>query len=148
MTKVPMALRPSTPFRGRARRLQPGQGDIDEAVDSRLGAKSSGGSKGMQTVGGEFVGRGVRPDVADFGGFGQQAADHGVDVLLRASDVVGLAAGVALIATMHLGLGGAALASTAWTGLIGNVLLVAVLGTLSIIVAHLLLGRFAFRRRK
>jgi hypothetical protein len=62
--------------------------------------------------------------------------------------VVGLAAAVALIATVHLGLGGAALASTAWTALIGNVLVVALLGALVFIVAHLFLGRFAFRRRK
>jgi hypothetical protein len=62
--------------------------------------------------------------------------------------VLGLAAGAALIVAVHLGLGGAALAATSWTGRVGGILMMAILGFFVLVAAHIILGRFAFRRGK
>jgi hypothetical protein len=53
-----------------------------------------------------------------------------------------------LIVALHLGVGGAALAASAWTGWVGNVLLAAILGTVVFIAAHVVLGRYAYRGGK
>lgn len=49
---------------------------------------------------------------------------------------------------MHLGLGGAALAASRWTGWATNIVLAVVLVTIIIIAGHLILGRMAIRRVK
>jgi hypothetical protein len=54
----------------------------------------------------------------------------------------------ALIVALHLGLGGAALAASAWTGWVGNILLVTTLATVVVIGAHVILGRYAYRGGK
>lgn len=54
----------------------------------------------------------------------------------------------ALILALHLGVGGAALAALAWTGWVGNMLLVVVLGAVGVIGAHVILGSAAYRGGK
>jgi hypothetical protein len=62
--------------------------------------------------------------------------------------VLALLSAGSLIVALHLGLGGAALAASAWTGWVGNVLLAAILGTVVVIAAHVILGRYAYRGGK
>ena len=61
---------------------------------------------------------------------------------------LGLLAGGAVVVALHLGLGGAALAHAAWTGWVGNIVLVIILVKLVFIASHLIMGRYAFRRGK
>jgi hypothetical protein len=66
----------------------------------------------------------------------------------RLLGIVALLGGGALIVALHLGLGGTALAATALTGWLGNTLLAIILAATVLIAAHLLVGRFVFRRGK
>lgn len=61
---------------------------------------------------------------------------------------VGLVGAGALIVAAHVGLGGAVLATAAWTGWVDNVLLASILGTVVFLAAHVIAGRYAFRRGK
>ncbi|MDO3634590.1 hypothetical protein [Mycolicibacterium arseniciresistens] len=53
-----------------------------------------------------------------------------------------------MIVALHLGLGGAALAASAWTGWIGNAVLVGIVGAAVVVGAHVIAGRFAYRSGK
>jgi hypothetical protein len=60
----------------------------------------------------------------------------------------GLLSAGALVIALHLGLGGAALAASALTDWAGNILLVIILVKVGFIAAHLIAGRYAYRRGK
>lgn len=60
----------------------------------------------------------------------------------------GLVAVGVLIVALHVGLGGTAVATSAWTGWAGNIVLVIIVGKAVFIAAHVLTGRYAFRRGK
>jgi hypothetical protein len=61
---------------------------------------------------------------------------------------IALVAGVVLVAAVHLGLFGAALAASKWTSWGANVIVLLLLGKVLFMGAHVLLGRFAIRRGK
>jgi hypothetical protein len=63
-------------------------------------------------------------------------------------DTIALVAGGALVVAVHLGLGGAALAASAWTSWATNIVLAIILLKLITIAGHVMLGRFAIRRGK
>lgn len=64
----------------------------------------------------------------------------------RRGKTIGMMAGGALIVAVHLGLGGAALAASAWTGWAANTVLVVVLLKVVFMGGHVVLGRLAIRR--
>jgi hypothetical protein len=59
-----------------------------------------------------------------------------------------LVAVVVLVVAVHLGLGGAALAASSWTGWATNIVLAVIVLKLIAVAAHIVLGRFAIRRGK
>lgn len=61
---------------------------------------------------------------------------------------IALAVGAALVVAVHLGVGGAALATSAWTGWAANIVLALILLKLVTIAGHLVLGYFALRGGK
>jgi hypothetical protein len=65
----------------------------------------------------------------------------------RLAAIAVIAAG-ALIVALHLGLGGAALAASAWAGWIGNIVVAVIVGTVVVIGVHVTAGRFAYRGGK
>lgn len=66
----------------------------------------------------------------------------------RRLTMLGLLAGSALIVAVHLGIGGAAVATLPWTGRVGISLIVLILAPLIFIAGHVIVGHFAFRRGK
>jgi hypothetical protein len=66
----------------------------------------------------------------------------------RLLGITALLGGGALIVALHLGLGGSALATTDLTGWPGYTLLAIILAAVILIAAHVLLGRYVFRRGK
>jgi hypothetical protein len=61
---------------------------------------------------------------------------------------IALVVGAVLVIAVHLGLGGAALAASAWTGWATNVLLAIIALKLIVVAGHVVLGRVVIRRGK
>ncbi|MFG2795208.1 DUF2218 domain-containing protein [Streptomyces pseudovenezuelae] len=61
---------------------------------------------------------------------------------------VGLMAVGAVVVAVHLGLGGAALSASTWTGWVANAVVAVILLKALFVAAHVVLGHFAIRRGK
>jgi hypothetical protein len=126
---------------------------VDAADEDTLGQLQEGIAGRLQRIGrrDQLAVTWRRPDMSvapDGQAAGAAHTGAGKHRRLSRLGTIGLVIGGALVVAAHLGAGGAALATSAWTGWATNIVLVLILLKLLFLAGHVVLGGFLVRHGK